>query len=137
MSAVPVPAPTKGIRRMLFGERTFGLFFLFWGCLLQLDNFIPLSTTGILLFELKCYAPSWLWGGVMIVIGIGRYIAYRAHSKPWRLALSSATIIVLWLIAFIALWARLIGATFPLACFVAMLAQGFHKMLARDIELGL
>lgn len=124
-------------RRMLFGERTFGVFFLLWGLLLQLDTLIPLSPNGIFFFELKCYAPSWLWGSGMIAIGVGRYIAYRKHSARWRLTLSSATIIVLWLIAGVALWARLIGATFPLACFVALLAQGFHRMLAKDIQLGL
>lgn len=125
------------LRRWLFGERAFGLLFLLWGLLLQLDAFIPLSPDGAFFFELKCYAPSWLWGGGMIVIGAGRYIAYRKRSAWWRMTLSSATIVVLWLIAGVALWAGLIGATAPLACFVALLAQSFHRMLARDIQVGL
>lgn len=124
-------------RRMLFGEKMFGVYFLAWGLLLQFDHLIDLSPRGAFLFELRCYAPSWLWGGGMIVIGIGRYLAYHRHSARWRLALSSATIVMLWLIAGVAVWAGLIGATAPLACFVALLAQGFHRMLARDIQLGL
>lgn len=129
--------PTSSRRRMLFGEKIFGIFFVVWGLFLQLDNFVSLSPYGVFLFELKCYAPTWLWGAALTSIGLGRYFAYKSHSARWRLTFSSASIILLWIIAAVALWSRLLGATFPLAAFVAVLAQQFHRMLARDIELGL
>lgn len=135
LSATPRPRP-----RMLFGERTFGLYFVLWGLLLQLDHLdhvFHLSPDGIFFFELECYAPGWLWGSAMLAIGIGRYFAHRANHAKWRMRLSSATIVVLSLIAGVSIWAGLIGATAPLACFAVFLAIGFHRMLAKDIALGL
>lgn len=124
-------------RRMLFGERSYGIFFVLWGISLQIDCWTRISPRSSLFSELEFYAPGWVWGLTMILIGIGRFFAHRARSSKWRIRLSSLTIIVLWLVAATALWAGMIGATFPLACFAAVLAQGFHRMLARDIELGL
>lgn len=130
------PRPYR-LYRMLFCERSFGIFFLAWGLLLQANHFTRLAPHGSFLSHLESYAPGWVWGVGMILIGVGRYIAFRYKSARWRIRLSSFTLFYLWMIAFVAAWGGLWGATFPLALFVALLATEFHRMLARDIELGL
>lgn len=122
---------------MLFCERIFGVFFLLWGSLLQVGHFEQLAPHGSFLSKIEQYAPGWVWGLGMIAIGIGRFIAHRRKSRRWRMRLSSLTLFYMWMIAGVAAWSDLWGASFPLAAFVAVLAQLFHRMLARDIELGL
>lgn len=129
-------APSRP-RRLLYCERMFGVFFLLWGLILQVDNFVPLPRHGVFFTHLELIAPGWVWGVVMIVIALARYFAWRLDSARWRLGLSSMTLIFLWIIAGVAFWEGLWGISFPLAAFAAIIAQSCHRMLARDIELGL
>lgn len=119
-----------------FCEQAFGAFLVLWGLLLQVDYFAALST-GLFYGNLESYAPGWAWGLLMIALGLGRFVAYMWGPDRSRLALSQVTLVLFWIIASIAVYSRLWGATAPLSCFVAVMAQWCHGRLAREMALGL
>lgn len=128
--------PARPLRLAPWCEQSFGTFLLAWGLLLQADHFAAVPG-GLFYGRLQTYAPGWAWGALMILLGLGRFAAYRWCANGVRLKLSQATLVLFWIIASIAVYSRLWGATAPLSCFVAVIASWCHGRLAREITLGL
>lgn len=122
---------------MLFCERAFGLWFLFWGLTLIADRAAPLAIRGLFLGHLESYMPGWAWGLLFICIALARWLAHWTGSRRWRIWLSAATFVVLVVVASVAAAARLFGATVPLAAFAAYVAWWCHRAMIRDSRLGL
>lgn len=122
---------------MLFCERSFGVFLFVWGVFLILDSWLSASHVGLFYGRMQEYMPSWAWGTVMIAISLARFIAFRAESARYRVGLSVVTLVLMVVIASIAVWSGLWGATAPLAGFVAYIAYWCHTALLRDLRLGL
>lgn len=122
--------------QMPFCERAFGTFFLVWGLILLAESLL-LRAEGRFLGRMEHYAPTWAWGGLLIVVGVGRWIAYRRDLPAWRVRLSFVSFIILVVVAATALSAGLWSATTPLAAMLAYVALWCHNALLRDIDLGL
>lgn len=126
----------RALKHAPFCERAFGSFLVLWGLLLQTEHFTDLPT-GIFYGRLQVYAPGWAWGTLMLALGLARFAAYLFGSNRLRLILSKCTLALFWVIASIALYSQLWGATIPLSCFVAFMSQWCHGRLAKEIGLGL
>lgn len=132
-----LPIHPYGQRRMLFCERSFGVFLLLWGTLLLIDNLVTVARLGLFYGQMQSYMPSWAWGALMIGLAISRFLAFKSQSAAWRVRLSAATFVLMVVIASISAWTGLWGATAPLAGFVAYVAFWCHSALLRDLRLGL
>lgn len=119
---------------MPFCERYFSVFLLLWGILLEVDALADIPN-GLFLRYFERYLPGWLWGAIMIGLAIGRFLAFRARSKTWRLRLSAATVALMTVIAAIAVFAQLFGATVPLTAFVAATSWWCHGELSRRLAI--
>lgn len=124
-------------RLVPFCERYFGGFFVIWGIVLIADHFSELATKGIFYGTLEDYLPGWLWGLILLSIGLCRGVAFVCNSAKWRLRLSMLTFIIMVVIASIAIYTRLWAATAPLSIFIALISFWCHKALIRDVNLGL
>jgi hypothetical protein len=123
---------------MPFCEKAFGIFFVLWGTLLIASGaFSYLVVVGLFHARLESYLPTWAWGSVMVVIGIGRYLAFRLDHRSSRIRFSAGTVIMLTLIAASAVASGLWITTAPPTIFLAFVSYWCHIALLRDMRLGL
>lgn len=131
MKVTPSPKPP-----MLFCEKTFGKFFFLWGLILILDYLFLDSNHGIFYGHLERYMPGWGWGTLFLFIGTAKWAAHRLRSRRCRVLCSAITFILLLIIASIAIFTGLWGATAPLALFAAYISFWCHRSMLRDTHVA-
>lgn len=115
-------------------ERGLAVFLIVWGTVLLLDAAFPQARRGIFYGRFMSLMPGEAWAAIMLLLGIGKIIAYKRASNRWRVKLSALTVALFAAIASIAVYA-LMPAVAPLASFVAIAAWWCHVNLIKQIAL--